>query len=73
MSAIKYVGRTLWKVYIRYDHESGYGRDADTLWIATKSPHVKCGVRTTENLLFRNKDYPNSDIVSIERMGQLDA
>lgn len=71
MSAIKYVGRTLWKVCIRYNYLSG--RAGATLWIATKGKHVNFGIRSVTNLLFQNENYPESDIVSIERMGEIDA
>lgn len=71
MSAIKYVGRTLWEVHIRYQYLSGRG--GTTLWIATTGKHVKHGIRATENFLFRNEEYPDSNIVSIERKGELDA
>lgn len=74
MSAIKYVGRNLWRVKVSYDFLDT--RSTTELWIttpATAGRHISHAVRATTNYLLNAETFPNSRIERIEHRGILDA
>lgn len=70
MKAIKYAGKILWKVSIRYDFLSGRGHK--TLFILTNKACIRIATKAADKFLFKNESYPNPNITQIEVLGEIE-
>lgn len=73
MSAIKYVGRNIWKVRVRFDYLGA--RATRTLFITTpgRQSHISHAIHATQKRLLNDETLPSPCIESVGYEGEIDA